>query len=87
MEVKEQLVEIIQDTKFGGIPKYQTCAVLQIHVRRVERWLARHKQTGSMSDFKPGPKHSWHAIMPYEREAVLSYVGQLPVIVIDRGTF
>lgn len=74
MDVKGKLVEVIQDAKAYGIPKNRTCAVLQIHVRRIERWVIRHRKTGSMLDFKSGPKQHLHAIMPHEREAVLDYV-------------
>jgi len=59
-----------------GIAHYQSCAVLQIQVRRVERWAVRLKCRGTMAYGKAGPKQVVHAILPAEREAVLAFVGR-----------
>ena len=50
--------------KGRGIAHYQSCAVLQIGVRRVERWAVRLKRSGSMACttcFGPGLRY---AIVP-----------------------
>ncbi len=62
--------------KGRGITHGQSCAVLQIAVRRVERWAVRLKRQGSMEYGKPGPKQVVNAILPAEREAVLAFVGR-----------
>lgn len=62
--------------KGRGITPYRSCGVLQIAVRRVERWAVRLKRSGSMEYGKPGPKQVVHAILPAEREAVLAFVGR-----------
>ncbi len=62
--------------KGRGITHYRSCAVLQIGVRRVERWAARLKCRGSMEYQKPGPKQAVHAILRVEREAVVAFVGR-----------
>lgn len=76
IEVREEVVEVIASVKAQGIARYQACALLQIKVRRIERWEARIRRTGSMEYWKAGPKQVVHAIMPVEREAVLEYVGR-----------
>jgi len=69
-------VQVVAYAKGSGIAHYQSCAVLQIAVRRVERWHVRLKCSGSMEYHKPGPKQVVHAILPAEREAVLAFVGR-----------
>jgi len=76
LEVRQEIVAVIVSVKAQGIARYQACALLQVKVRRVERWEARIRRTGSMDYGKPGPKQVVHAIMPIEREAVLEYVGR-----------
>ena len=59
-----------------GIAHYQSCDVLQIQVRRVERWAVRLKRRGTMEYRKPGPQQVVHAILPAERAAVVAFVGR-----------
>lgn len=67
---------VIACVKAKGIARYQACKLLQIKVRRIERWKARIKRIGSMAYKKPGPRQVVHAIMPVEREALVEYVGR-----------
>ena len=67
---------VIVTVKASGIALYQACKLLQIKVRRIERWKARIRRTGSIAYGKPGPKQVVHAIMPVEREALVEYVGR-----------
>lgn len=60
--------------KIAGIAKRRTCGLLQIHQRRVERWLLRCRVTGTLTDQAPGPRHAAHALLPAEKRAVLAYV-------------
>jgi transposase InsO family protein len=69
-------VAVIASVKAKGIVRYQAYELLQIKARRIERWEAKIRRTGSMEYGKPGPKQMVHAIMPVEREAVLEYVGR-----------
>ena len=68
------MVAAIASVKEAGVARYQACELLQIKVRRIERWKARIKRTGSMAYGKPGPKQVVHAIMPVERKALMEYV-------------
>ena len=72
--MKEEIVSVIFYAKTGGIPKLKICMLLQINVRRVERWVTRKRDTGNMDNHKPGPKKPVNAIMPSEKQAVLEYV-------------
>ena len=56
--------------KGRGIAHYQSCAVLQIEVRRVERWAVRLRHRGTMEYRKPGPKRVVHVIMPRSASSV-----------------
>ena len=76
LEVREAIIEVIVSVKAAGITQYQACELLQIKVRRIERWKARIQRTGSMAYGKPGPKQVVHAIMPVERKALIEYVGR-----------
>jgi transposase InsO family protein len=69
-------VAVIASVKAKGVARYQACALLQIKVRRIERWEEKIRRTGSMEYSRSGPKQVVHAIMPVEREAVLEYVGR-----------
>jgi putative transposase len=60
--------------KEAGITRYQTCALLQINVRRIERWEARLRMSGAMDYRKPGPNRVLHVIMPGERQALADFV-------------
>ncbi|HCD36769.1 MAG TPA: hypothetical protein DEQ23_07095 [Chlorobium sp.] len=50
--------------------------MLQISIRRVERWECRLRRNGSMAYEKPGPQQPAHALMPAEKDAVLSFAGR-----------
>jgi len=67
---------VIAYAKTSGVARYQACKLLQIKVRRIERWKARIRRTGSMEYGKPGPKQAVQAIMPAERGALVEYAGR-----------
>ena len=69
-------MQVVAYAKGCGIAHYQSCEVLQIQVRRVERWAVRLKRRGTMEYRKPGPRQVVHAILPAEREAVVAFVGR-----------
>lgn len=66
---------VVAYAKASGIAKYKSCELLQIHIRRIERWEARLKYSGAMDYQKPGPKQALHAIMPAERQALVEFAG------------
>ena len=42
--MRQEIVGVVAYAKASGIAKYQTCELLQIHIRRIERWEARLKR-------------------------------------------
>ena len=75
-EIKTEIVTVIDDSKQQGIARSRSCILLQISVRRVERWRARVTTAGSMRYATPGPARSWNAILSEERAAVVEFVGR-----------
>ena len=71
-----EIINIINEAKKMNIPKYRSCKILQINYKRIERWEARLRLTGSLNYCKSGPKVVLHAITPKEKKAVLDYAGQ-----------
>ena len=70
------LVATIQYAVDSGIAKARVCLLLQIEIRRIQRWEQRQKETGSMNYRRPGPEKGMHALMPAEKLAIIAYVGQ-----------
>ena len=67
---------MIEEAKCQGLARVHSCILLQVSVRRVERWRARKVVTGAMSYAKPGPNHPWNALVPQERDAVRAFVAR-----------
>ena len=44
IEVREEIVAVIVSVKTTGIALYQACKLLQIQVRRIERWESEDKK-------------------------------------------
>ena len=74
--MRQEIVGVVAYAKACGIAKYQSCKVLQIQVRRIGRWEARQRSSGTMDYCKPGPTQAVHALMPAEREALVGFAGQ-----------
>ncbi len=62
--------------KDSGISRIRTCRVIQINIRRIERWTVRLQETGSLNNRKPGPTKVYHSLLPSEKEALISYVSR-----------
>lgn len=59
---------MIIECKELGVNRKRTCELLQIDERRVRDWFARE----TLVDAKPGPTHAPHALLPEEREAIIT---------------
>ena len=70
------MVKVVEESKLQGLARVHSCALLQVSVRRVERWRARVAATGVMGYAKPGPTHPWNALVPEERDAVRAFVAR-----------
>jgi len=69
-------VHAVAWAKTAGIARRRTCGLLQIHQRRVERWLLQFRMTGTLADRVPGPRQAAHALLPAEKQAVLTFVSE-----------
>jgi len=67
---------VVAMAKRSGIGRHQSCEVLQISLRRIERWESRISTTGAMAYDRPGPRQAVHGLMPVERAAVKEYAGR-----------
>ena len=74
-QTRWELLQVITTAKSAGISRTTTCALLQISIRRVERWQATIRKSGSIAYAKPGPRKPVHALTPQEKETVLAYAG------------
>jgi len=72
--MKLSIVSVIQNAVDHGVSKAHVCKLMQINIRRVERWEQRQKATGTMNYRNPGPQSAWHALMPSEEQAIIEYV-------------
>jgi len=67
---------VVAMAKQSGIGRHQSCEVLQISMRRIQRWESRLSVTGAMAYKKPGPRQASHTLLPSERTAVKEYAGR-----------
>jgi putative transposase len=67
--MKTAIISVIDEAVINGIPQCRACELIQIDVRRVQRW---HVRGGRLDDIAPGPLHAPHALLEYEREAILA---------------
>lgn len=65
------MVAMIESAKEKGIPITQTCAMLRIGRRRIDRWRKRWKEEADLCNRKPGPRSPVHTLLSPEKEAVL----------------
>ncbi len=74
--MRQEIIREVAYAKQAGIAKEQTCTLLQINVRRILRWETRMNSTGTLAYAKPGPQQPVHAIVPTERAALRSLLGE-----------
>ena len=78
--VKEGLLELVDGAVGQGWAAVRACAVLEVDDRRVRRW--RRRDVGRLDDSAGGGAAA-HAIMPWERQAVLELFERFGEV--DRG--
>jgi transposase len=67
--MKKEILGIVDECVPKGITTKTVCSLLQISTHRVRRW---QKRCNCLEDVKPGPVNAPHALLPLEREAILS---------------
>jgi putative transposase len=65
--MKTAILSAIDEAATNGVSQRRACELVQIDVRRVQRWYARH---GRLDDITPGPLHAPHALLDSERIAI-----------------
>jgi len=66
--MKTAIISVIDEAVTKGVPQWRACELVQIDVRRVQRWYGRD---GRLDDIAPGPLHAPHALLDHERKAIL----------------
>jgi putative transposase len=66
--MKTTILEVIDEAVTKGVRQRRACELVQIDVRRVQRW---HLRGGRLDDIAPGPLHAPHALLDCEREAIM----------------
>ena len=69
-------MELVTECKLKGLNQKRMCELLQIDGRRLRSWFSRT----TLEDKKPGPTHAPHALLPQEREAIITAAGDLRYI-------
>jgi putative transposase len=67
--MKTAILTTIDVAVKNGVLLCRACELVQIDVRRVQRWQARD---GRLDDIAPGPIHAPHALLEREREVILN---------------
>lgn len=65
--MKTTILEVIDEAVSNGVHLYRACELVQIDMRRVQRW---HARDGRLDDVAPGPLHAPHALLDHERLAI-----------------
>jgi transposase InsO family protein len=66
--MKTSILEVIDEAVTKGVRLYRACELVQIDMRRVQRW---HARDGCLDDVAPGPIHAPHGLLEQEREAIM----------------
>ena len=71
-EVKAGLLDAVEHAvEQGGWSLRRACQLLEVNDVRLARWHDRREQGLPLDDGKPGPEQALHAILPWERDAIL----------------
>jgi putative transposase len=73
--VKAGLLGLVDDALAAGWSARQAAACLGLDHVRVLRWAAR-RVAGQLADVRPGPVEALHALLPWEREAVVKLAAE-----------
>jgi transposase InsO family protein len=74
--VKAGLLELVDHGVERGWEHQRACELLQVEDERVRWWRCRGERGESLRDATPGPVEPVHALLPWEREAVLKLAEQ-----------
>lgn len=69
--VKAGLLELIEEAFAGGWTLRRACRVLELNEDRAGRWRRRGRAGVPLEDTPPGPDEPLHALLAWERQAIL----------------
>ena len=81
--VKAGLLDLVDHAVARGWEHQRACGLLGVQDERVRRWRRRRDRDVVLDDARPGPIEPVHALLSWEREAVLKLAAQWGEI--DRG--
>lgn len=81
--VKAGLLTLVDHAVGQGWAHDRACTLLGVEDERVRRWRRRREHGGVLDDARPGPVEAPHALLAWEREAVLKLAAQWGEV--DRG--
>jgi putative transposase len=70
-EVKAGLLELIDQAAVGGWSTARACRVLELRPDRAARWRRRRGAGHGLDDATPGPLEPLHALLGWERDAIV----------------
>lgn len=74
--VKAGLLELIDYATGGGWTVRRACEVIELHEDRAGRWRRRRDAGLSLDDATPGPDEPLHALLDWERDAIIELFDQ-----------
>lgn len=74
-ERKHDILAAVGSARAQGVSVTRSCVILMINRRRVVRWQEKLRQGIGLADGKPGPNQPLHALLPEERQQILTMAG------------
>ena len=65
-DIKEDIIDLIKECKYKGMPEKRVCELLNLSPRRVLNW----KKRVDLEDRRPGPENAPHALLEHEKEII-----------------
>jgi len=75
-DVKAGLLELVDHAVVHGWSRRRACGVLELNELRVGRWRRRVDRGGGLDDARSGPGRALHAILGWERDAIIELFDQ-----------
>jgi len=71
-DIKQQILDLIDEAKANGISMNKTAGWLQIDPRRIKRWRKGVRDGWGLENRLPGPVHAAHRLLSEEKAAVVA---------------
>ena len=71
-QTKLEILTVMEISQQQGVSARRSCSLLMIEHRRVLRWQQQARQGQSLANLIPGPKESWHRVLPEEIDQIVT---------------